>query len=257
MRLLHWVIADDSLLPQEFPAEWGAPPARVPQAGDGWFSVLWSDVGKDYYSVCGPTKDQHGWIARDAISLAYKIPPDHLDADPAGWTWLDERGVTGLWGKDAERMASTPPNNDHLVSFAYLPHKGVAAYQHQRNIRFLEALVPGIQHWGIVAKPDPPEATTDIFATWTLDARPPGTKTLLVTRLHCLPNKFSELFAMLVTAAKACGMEQIEIYNLPAELWPIVRRLGATNYEREVQVSAFKWYGNEDPSSVDWLYNER
>ncbi|KAF5383843.1 hypothetical protein D9615_003652 [Tricholomella constricta] len=261
MRLLHWVIADASRLPRAFPEEWGAPPVNVACAGDGLFSVLWSDVGTNFYSRCGPAADQEGWIVRDAVSTTWDVRHESpiSDQDPAsGWTWLDEPGVLDLWEKDANHIASILKLPDNFrVSFTFLPNRGVAAFQHRRNIHFLNQLVPRIEHWGIMAEPRSSGAMPAAFATWTFDARPPGPKTLLITRLDCRPDDFENLFAMVTTAAKRQGMEKIEIYNLPEQLQPAATKLGGTTGERDEHLSAFKWYGTEDPRQVAWLLNER
>ncbi|KAG6919529.1 hypothetical protein DXG01_005119 [Tephrocybe rancida] len=250
MRLLHWVTADASLLPAVFPDTWGAPPARVARAGDGWFSALWSDVGADYYKRCGPTKDQDGWIARDPVSTTWNVSQISLSPDTTNWTMLDEAGVLKLWDDDANSIAREFRVQDYKVSFSFLPHKGVAAYQHSRNRDILAKDVsPPIQHWGIIANPD-------TFATWTFEVRP-GPKTLLITRLKCSPADFDKLLSKVMSIARAHGMEKIEVYNLSDNLQSAGIRLGGTTAQRGEHMSAFKWYGAEDPREVEWLLNER
>jgi hypothetical protein len=70
MRLLHFVIADPSLLPP-FPIEdWGVPPVIPPNANLPYrkavASGLYSDVGSNFYRFCGPgmgpnATDKRGW----------------------------------------------------------------------------------------------------------------------------------------------------------------------------------------------------
>ncbi|KAG6919530.1 hypothetical protein DXG01_005120 [Tephrocybe rancida] len=252
MRLLHWVIADASLLPAVFPDVWGAPPARVTHAGDGRFSVLWSDVGAEFYQRCGPTKDQDGWIVRDPVSTTWDVSQEGLspEATNSDWTSLDEAGVSKLWEDDANNIASTLSVPDTFkASFSFLPHKGVAAFQHWRNMDVLQRHVsPRIQHWGIIAN-------SDTFATWTFEvkSRP---KTLLITRLKSCPEDFDKLFLKAMSTARIHGMEKIEVYNLPPNLQSASTRLGGVTVERKEHLSAFKWYGMQAPSEVAWVLNE-
>src|SRR5436190_19545354 len=58
MRLLHFVMADPSLLPQ-FPVDaWGAPPIIPPNVNFPYMTAvasgLYSDVGSNFYPFCGP-----------------------------------------------------------------------------------------------------------------------------------------------------------------------------------------------------------
>ncbi|KAG6854518.1 hypothetical protein C0991_005430 [Blastosporella zonata] len=253
MRLLHWVLADTSLLPLSFPSEWGTPPPRVPLAGDGWFSALWSDVGEDFYMRCGPTKDQDGWIVRAPFSTTWTVGKESsgLDTHDDEWTLLDEAGVLKLWENDADNIArSVSLADNYQAAFTFLASQGVAAFQYRRNMDVLaKYFPPPIQHWGIIADPD-------TFATWTFEVRSPP-KTLLITRLSCSPLDFDTLLGRIMTIAGKHGLQQVEVYNLPGDLQSAALRLGGSTKEREEHLSAFKWYGPEDQSQVAWLLNER
>ncbi|KAG6832994.1 hypothetical protein H0H87_012580 [Tephrocybe sp. NHM501043] len=253
MRLLHWVLADTTLLPAEFPNEWGAPPTKVVHAGDGWFSVLWSDVGAEFYKRCGPTKDQDGWIVRSPVSTTWDVGQESTSTDgrDSDWTLLDEAGVSKLWENDAESIVQTLSlAENHQACFAFLPYKGVAAFQYWRNMDILaKYFTPSIQHWGIIADPD-------TFATWTFEIRSLP-KTLLITRLSCSPLDFEALWSRVMSIARKLGMEKVEMYNVPDNLHSIVTHLGGTSFEREEHLSAFKWYGAEESNKVAWLLNER
>ncbi|KAF8074823.1 hypothetical protein FPV67DRAFT_1475081 [Lyophyllum atratum] len=263
MRLLHWVLADASRLPKAFPDEWGAPPARFPHAGEGRFSALWSDIGSNFYKGCGPTSDQEGWIVRDSLSTMWDVRREEQlveEREPTNWTWLDMAGVSELWERDADDMIHAQGVPDNLgVSFTFLPNKGVAAFQHQRNIHILDRLVPSIQHWGVAVRPDSPAAIPDTYATWSFEVRPPERepKTLMITRLKSRPETFEKLLEMVMIIAKRQGMDKIEVYNLPGELQPTATSLGGITSEREEHMPAFKWYGTEDLSQLAWLHNER
>ncbi|KAG6890310.1 hypothetical protein C0995_009516 [Termitomyces sp. Mi166 len=251
MHLLHWVIADPSLLPAVFPSEWGVPPSRVTHAGDGLFSALWSDVGAKFYKRCGPTKDSDGWVVRSPFSTTWDVKRKSLSAKTTGWTLLDEAGVMKLWEDDAENIARTfSPADDYKMSFSYLPHKGVAAFQYWRNIDILSkhGYTP-IQHWGIIGD-------SNTFATWTFEIKS-SLRTLLITRLSSSPTDFENLLAMVTSVARNHGMEQVEVYNLPDHLQSSATHLGGITIERDEHLSSFRWYGKENSNEVAWLFNER
>ncbi|KAG6832995.1 hypothetical protein H0H87_012581 [Tephrocybe sp. NHM501043] len=251
MRLLHWVLADASLLPAEFPNEWGAPPARVMNAGDGLFSALWSDVGPEFYKRCGPTKDIEGWVVRAPFSTIWDITDLDNGLSSEDWTMLDEDRASKLWADDAHNIAHTLlPAENYQISFAFLPHKGVAQFHPSRSQEILAKDVsPPIQHCGMILD-------SDTFVTWTFETRS-HPKTLLITRLSCPPLHFEEMLSRVMFIAKSHGMEKIEVYNLPDTLQPLATRRGGITSEREEHLAAFKWYGAEDSSVVAWLFNER
>jgi len=62
MHLLHWVISgrtSEYNLP-EFPVGWGAPPPEVAEAGKGMFSILYNDIGENFYKEAGPGIEKAG-----------------------------------------------------------------------------------------------------------------------------------------------------------------------------------------------------
>ncbi|KAG5729835.1 Lysine acetyltransferase [Termitomyces sp. T112] len=233
------------------PREWGAPPHRVAHAGDGLFSALWSDVGAEFYRRCGPTKDSDGWITRAPFSTIWDVKQESSSIDTSGWTLLDETGVMKLWEDDAENISRTlSPADNFQVSFSYLPHKGVAAFQHWRTTDILNkrGYAP-IHHWGIIRD-------SNTFATWTFDIQS-SAKTLLITRLKSSPENMKTLLAILMSVARKHGMERIEVYNLPDHLQSSAAHLGGLTVERDDHLPSFKWYGEEHSSEIAWLMNER
>ncbi|KAG6891603.1 hypothetical protein C0992_002642 [Termitomyces sp. T32_za158] len=250
MRLLHWVLAEASLLPAVFPSEWGSPPDRVAHAGDGIFSALWSDVGAEFYGRCGPTKHSEGWVVRSPCSTTWDVKQWKSNTDTAGWIFLDEACAIKLWEDDAKNIARTLSSTDHFkVSFTYLPHKGVAAFQHWRIIDLLKRRGYTIQHWGVVKD-------SHTFATWTFELKT-SSKTLLITRLRSASADFEHLLSIVMTVANEHGMESIEVYNLPDHLQSSATHLGGITIVRNEHLSSFKWYGKEDATDVAWQLNER
>lgn len=272
MRLLHWVLAPEASLPMVFPGEWGAPPPRVRGAGNAAFSALWSDVGKEFYAGCGVTAaGRDGWVVRDPVSSVWNVRglgevEEDGSGEEKGWEWLDEDGVVELWERDAEKIKEDMQELESQgASFVFLPYNGLAAFQHRRQKVFLDRLVPPVEHWGVVSfgKTDLQDklsltlADDAIFATWVMDVRPPQPRTLVVTRLRCRVDSFGELLGKVLEISRKHQMEKVEMWNLPKELEGAARTLGGTSFEREEHLPAFKWYGDEEESSVIWLLNEK
>ncbi|KAJ7139479.1 hypothetical protein C8R44DRAFT_305275 [Mycena epipterygia] len=253
MRLLHWIIADDALLPRsEFPAAWGDPPLEVEGCRNGHFSALWSDVG-EFYNACGPVPGtREGWVIRGTATTVWDVDLSSVSDTALEWTWLDDSGVSKLWIEDAERMRYNMENSGSSgVAFAYLPTQGVASFQHRRLELFLQRLPTPPETWGVVS----PDRTA--YATWTIDPRPPAPRTLIVSRLRADPQNFGDLVGRILEVARKHEVKHVEMWNLPAELEILAETLGATNYERKEHLPAFKWYGKDPEANVSWAFNER
>lgn len=279
MRLLHWVLAEESLLPKQFPVEWGAPPPKVQYAGNGLFSALWSDVG-DFYRQCGLTPEGEGWIVVTPKSTTWNV--DHAPVPQGGLDpqcrWLDKASVSTLWERDATRMKSAAKlPSKARVSFTFLPQSGVAAFQHQRIEVLLKKLE--VREFGVVLG-DNQSSTVVLgdrtaFASWVIEEPPeepigstgqentPGERTLLITRLESRAEDFKTLFEAIVSVARKYGAKKIETYNLAPELHPLATSVGGEHQTRKAHLSAIKWYGpervtgEEEKSEVVWLHNER
>ncbi|KAJ7356660.1 hypothetical protein DFH08DRAFT_849653 [Mycena albidolilacea] len=253
MRLLHWVIADEALLPSSgFPAVWGAPPPKVEGARNGRFSALWSDVGQ-LYNSCGPAPDREGWVTQGTATTVWEVEASPLfETTAPDWTWLDDAGVSALWEEDAEKIRSEMENSEHPgTSFAFLPNRGVASYQHRRLAIYFQRLATPPQTWG-VASPD-----RSAYATWTIDPRHVPI-TLTVSRIRTDPQSFRDLVGKLLEVARKHDVKRVEMWNLPSELELLAGTLGATNYSRDLDhLPSFKIYGPESEAEMSWAFNER
>ncbi|KAJ7771962.1 hypothetical protein DFH07DRAFT_803283 [Mycena maculata] len=253
MRLLHWVIADVSLLPaREYPAAWGAPPLKVEGTRNGHFSALWSDVGH-FYNACGSIPGtREGWVVRGTATTVWDVDSSPAIDRTVEWTWLDDSGVSELWVNDAETIRAHVEKSDNPgPSFSYLPTDGVASFQHRRLELFLQRLTMPPKTWG-VASPD-----RAAYATWTIDPRPPAPRTLTVSRLRADAHIFGELVGRILELARKHEVKRVEIWNLPTELEALAGTLGAETHARTEHLPAFKWYGKESEADVAWVFNER
>ncbi|KAG9314667.1 hypothetical protein JVU11DRAFT_5472 [Chiua virens] len=269
MRLLHRVTAgrtSEYNLP-EFPAEWGAPPPEVQEAGKGMFSVLYSDVGEEFYKQAGPgIENSGGWEARDPISTIWKFPQkgEVQQFDTNGeWRWLKHSDLDTLWKKDVQyirrKMEQLPVSSpeyhtENPKAFAtYLPDEGVGSFHIFRSMFAADNII-SMDIWGVEKKP----ANNDqpIYATWSVDVRPLP-PTLIVTRLCTTPSEFPDLLRQIQQAARRSGIEKVEIWNIPKDLVTAATETGGQTFERKEHLPAIKWYGAGETVEVEWVLNEK
>ncbi|TDL23748.1 hypothetical protein BD410DRAFT_148606 [Rickenella mellea] len=257
MSLLHWVLAPrDALSP--FPASWGQPPPEVPGFGNASFSTLYSDVG-EFYKIAGPAGADGGWVIRDPVATIWQVPktntPTILSGE--GLRWLDEDGVEDIWKKDAELMqldmtSSTSSKN----LFTLLPHEGVGAFLIRRATFYLTGQPYKLpSKWGVCLS-TPGASDMPQFTTWTLDVGSTPT-TLIFTRLRATPTSFLLFLDAIFEAARECGAERVEVWNLPKELEEYAHSQGGKTAIRDEHLNAFKWYGPERDEDIEWLFNEK
>lgn len=252
MRLLHWILAPRSSLPA-FPAEWGIPPESPLQ--DARFSVLYSDIGKEFYARAGPAPGQLGWVVTGALSTQWAVPPQAATAvDQSQWKWFSRDECIDLWKQDAELIKSD------VVALAkkgqtvhtFLPDKGVGQFSIQRLMTFDEDLKPVYppEPWGVRLRAS--KGLT--FATWTFEL---GTKTMVLTRLRSTAEDLPALLEALKFKAQEMSFDTVETWDIPQELKDVGDQLGARTFEREEHLSAAKWYGPEPVDQLEWVFNEK
>jgi hypothetical protein len=260
LRLMHWVFASSS--PQlsllSFPDSWGARPA-VEGYGDAQFSVLYTDIGEQYYLRCGPGEQEgDGWLVRDPISTLWDVDPHYisnLNHSRERWEWLDEAGVEEIWKTDARTMekefahlAASSPSD---VLFTFLPDNGLATYQIHLASLYPTTHMQNFTRWGIIL-PDTGEGTDKpTFATWTIDVPDP---TLIVTRLRTSPATFPFILSKIMEVARDSQLIKVEVWNLPKVLIHIG---GGETIKRDHYLPSFKWYGEEKPGDIEWAFNEK
>lgn len=242
MSLLHWVLAPPSshrLV--TFPKAWGQPPRPIPGFQNAKFSVLYSDVGPNFYARAGPTPDGTGWVVRDPISTIWQLK--EIKTASTTPIWLSEKEVYYHLERESARMKDELPKK----SYTFLPNEGVCGFLIKRTVRFPSADKPEWPSpiWGV--------ALEDSFATWTFDMAIP-VPALVITYFHSSEEEFPELLAHIGAFAKTFGnIQVIEGWNVPEEF-----RGGAVTKTRDDHLSAVIWYGDEtDRGEYRWAWNEK
>ncbi|KAH9926718.1 uncharacterized protein B0H18DRAFT_932906 [Fomitopsis serialis] len=276
MRLLHWVVAPRSALPV-FPDGWGSP-TEVPEGlglQSAQFSVLYSDVGKEFYQSCGPIAEPGGgWLASGAVETSW-----YADKAPSGTTtgptsphiWLSEDDAKHVWSLDVPFMradiSETAKSSGH-TAFSFLPNKGVGAFVVQRTMSFTadDAPVLPLDTWGVLLLPSAVVGVDEVFAdldkqptyaTWTLDTSSESSRVLVTTRVRASRETLPGLLEVLVHFARKENIQKIEIWGLPETLQAAASESDWETSARTDHLSAFKWYGKEGENEVEWAFNEK
>ncbi|KLO13256.1 hypothetical protein SCHPADRAFT_828329 [Schizopora paradoxa] len=266
MRLLHWVLAPRNEFPA-FPETWGAPPPLYPGCGDASFSALYSDVGDEFYRHAGPDETSEGWIVRDPKGTIWDVAQDlsslsSVSANGLSVQWLNEDGCKELWKNDAELMRNDlSGKTSNSALFTFLPDEGVGAFLVRRTMFFLPGWTSHTtpSKWGVkIVKSDESGggSVMPTFATFTIDVIP-APSTLIVTRLRATEETFPLLAASLLHAGSECGVEKVEVWNLPKPMEDIAHSLNGKTETRNEHLNAFKWYGLEKSGDIEWLFNEK
>ncbi len=260
MRLLHWILAPTSSFATDFPGEWGSPP--VARLQDARFSILYSDVGSEFYHNSGPTPNKgHGWVATGMENTSWNV--DNIQSQGRSeerCRWLQQEDAVRVWEQDAELMkqdARSYADKTHTIVFSLLPNQSVGVFTIQRLMTFTSNLVPNLPSdiWGVQLLDNCEQQDSLAFATWTLESGKP--KIMVLTRLRATRSSFAVLLRKLMERAKDTGIETIECWNLPEQLRDMAMELGGRTFLRDDHLSSVKWYGPETEDTVRWLFNEK
>lgn len=200
MRLLHWVIASPSAFPSPFPEAWGKAPAVPEGLGQGVVSVLYSDVGSQFYKACGPCPGADGWVAAPHIITTWSMETTLQESGPAStqdkWRLVGKDKLKEIIDGDSELIVEEAPtleSPDAQTAFTFLPRKGLAEYLYRKIDWYLDQMTDPPQQWGIESTAGYPGRND--FAIWTFELLPNSPKTLLITRLRCQKDALSEMGA--------------------------------------------------------------
>ncbi|KAH7914630.1 hypothetical protein BJ138DRAFT_1143546 [Hygrophoropsis aurantiaca] len=265
MSLLHWVLAPrtSEFNLGDFPQAWGQPPPEVKLAGDGYFSVLYSDVGAEFYNNSGPVGNKGGgWEVKEAISTVWQVPPlteTTVDVEGA-WSWLKDSDLEQVWKEEVDFLkADLAKSAVSQTTVSFLTDEGVAAFQSTRALFGREDEV-SMDIWGVrmdtLESPGDSKAPTATYATWSVDARPlPAT--LIVTRLRASDQTFPALLQKIQEAARKSGITRVETWNLPGDLQKIAAKWDGKTFERNEHLPAIRWYGKGATQDIVWAFNEK
>lgn len=269
LRLLHWVISRQTseFDLSHFPAEWGAPPPKVEEAGNGLFSILYSAVGDSFYKETGlGIEKAGGWEARQPISTIWETSDQgEVGQDDTDNKWLKFKyeDLDAFWAKDVQlirrTMENLPESNldyhtERPAAFVtYLPDEGVGSFHIFRSMFAVDGIVP-MDVWGIEKKEAHPDQPT--YATWTVDTKPLP-PVLVITRLSATEADFPALIKRIQQIAGKNGIKKLEAWNIPSYLLESVAMTGGKTFARQKRLPALKWYGQGETADIEWVFNEK
>ncbi|KZV83705.1 hypothetical protein EXIGLDRAFT_842756 [Exidia glandulosa HHB12029] len=259
MRLLHRVLAGDAAALPPFPSAWGSPPPHVPPGHKyGIASVLYSDVGAGFYSICGPSEETRGWEVHSPMGTVFDVAATlRLFAEhgvpKADVAYLALGDLEEVWNTDALLMKDEMPADEDGPVITFAPWRGVGAFQAHRNAFFLDSQgKKPLTQWGVklVSKEHEP-----VYATWTMDVEV-DLRTLIFTRIRCNdPEHFLAFLHAAAQTASAAGLRFIETWNLPEHLLEVATAYGGRTEARSEHLDSLAWYGPGE--AVKWINNEK
>jgi len=262
MRLLHFVLANPSLLPP-FPIDsWGAPPviplnSNFPY-GKGIASALYSDVGSNFYRLCGPGIGEVGkdkaWIEHDPIGTIWPVGAGEELTEEIEWISASE--LATIWDLDAAMIKKQIHTaiDTRTTFFSFLPNNGVAQFLFERNKHMIPKDNDTELMWGAKIMADLDGSQCPHFATWALDPGRSGPSTLIITRLRASPSTLGKLLGATMKVARGLALDQVEVWNLGPELKAVAKELGGKTGVREDHLPALAWYRGGD---IVWRFNEK
>ena len=269
MSLLHHVSAPEGTLPA-LPASWGPPPPGPFPANHkrGLVSVLYSDIGSEFYRQAGPGGEvTEGWVVSDPRGTLWDVAHSlaairsSVGTSTDGLLPLTLDDCNQLWSQDSELMRTNlaesvrdRASDETLVSYA--PWRGVAAFQSWRAVFYLESRGEAtINSWGTILS-DTSDSRDPIYVTWTVDIEDELT-TLIITRICCPPQRAGEFYKLLHAALKVAeerGLSKVEVWNCPPYLLSAQNVPAGVTTDRPNHLSAIAWYGQ---GKARWINNEK
>ncbi|RSH87605.1 uncharacterized protein EHS24_000117 [Apiotrichum porosum] len=246
LRLLHYTLAPKDDLPT-FPKAWGAPPTT--HYGDAAFSVLYSDVGPDFYQGCTVGEDRPGWVATPTDKRTWPVGQGESTWDPE-WEAIDlaqakQLEVTAT-AANCQAMPRTGDRTRTRVAFEYTngsfrfsPVRGAVIDVASHKRKNLDGLTVGVR----LGAPSGVERPYIIYTARIRGGA--GTKKMRIAHVqHPVP------FDALLRVARAAGAQEIELWgddsSWDAEEHEVTR-------EKEIPCLASYSLGK----NVEWLWCEQ
>jgi GNAT superfamily N-acetyltransferase len=234
--------------------------------GDAVFSVLWSDVGPDFYGAIG-------WKAFRSTYLEFPVKDTLPPADPAVKPLtLDD--VLELAARDEEIVRNKVASSISAASAAVIPDKDTIGW-HMNRANFMcnriFSRTPTIRG----ALYTPPEAPNSrIWASWTcsfyggLDQ--PAKNIVRILRLAIEDESISdEALAKGIEAiagfaqkeAKEWLCSKVELWNPEERIKRVTENIQSLDVKFVVRenehLSSMNWFGKDPNQEVEWIANER
>lgn len=246
LRLLHYVLSPREHMPP-FPAKWGVPPTAF--YGDAAFSVLYSDIGRDFYATCTKGESEVGWVAVRTAHKIFKVASEpSIITDKVEVLSLEDAGELEAHATETLRqeMEALPPSDRPRA--AILPQAGWFRQYPTRLEIFARTMgQDGKRHHqrcGVRfgSGKDRP------YALYTIEPKGKGSDVLRLLVAHVQqPVSFDQLAA----AARAEGAQELEMWGGYTGYDEHEHTLNSTDH-----IPALAQYGMGS-DDVEWLWNDQ
>lgn len=234
--------------------------------GDADFSVLWSDVGPDFYGNLG-------WKAYRSTYLEFPVKDAVPPADPAVKP-LTMDDIPELAARDEEIVRTKVASSTAPASAAVIPDIDTIQW-HMNRVNFMcnriFSRTPAIRG-ALYTPPDAPNSR--IWATWTcsfyggLDE--PEKNVVRILRLAIEDESISDetlakgieaIAGFVQKEAKEWLCSKVELWNPEERIRRVtegIESLGAKFVVRENNnLASLNWFGKNSDQEVEWIVNER
>ncbi|UZP41033.1 hypothetical protein NXS19_008849 [Fusarium pseudograminearum] len=234
--------------------------------GDADFSVLWSDVGPDFYGGIG-------WKAFRSTHLEFPVKDTLPPADPAVKPLtLDD--ILELTARDEEIIRNKVASSTSAASAAIIPDKETIGW-HMSRVDFMcnriFSRTPTIR--GVLYTP-PGAPNSRIWASWTCSfyggVDEPSKNIVRILRLTIEDESISdEALAKGIEAisgfaqkeAKEWLCSKVELWNPEERIKRVtesIQSLGVKFVVKDYEhLASLNWFGKDHNQEVDWIANER
>ncbi|VUC31750.1 unnamed protein product [Clonostachys rosea] len=240
------------------------------QAQDALVSVLWSDIGKEFYN-------KQGWRPFESNHLEFAVPAQEDDAPhPASVTMVQYDDIPQLASSDErlirQAIARPPTVPGKMTRVAILPDAATLQWHVLRDAAQCENILgrTPTSHGAVYTTP----SGARVWAIWRRNHSAPPSQpeknTFYILRFVVEDEAISDdelgrALEAIVGAAKseardwACGT--VHMWNPEPRVRSLAEgsaRLGAKFVSRESDsVTSLRWFGDGDVDSVEWLVNEK
>jgi GNAT superfamily N-acetyltransferase len=230
------------------------------KSGSCSFSVLYSDIGKKYYT-------KFGWVPFPSTHIA--LPPA-AQPHPTSVTKLSCPDIAGLCELDEQYIRKRLENTkDDKVYVAVIPSHDQMLWHHKREDFVCEKLFNRHPHIkGAMAG----EPGSRIWTIWTRAYYgpfvPESGNSLHLLRLvledeSATTENAESMKAILQLAqaeAKEWQLDAVDLWNPSAAVKQLVEMTGLENSfvdRQEESIASLMWYGEGNSDGVEWLANEK
>lgn len=236
--------------------------------GDAMFSVLFSDIGKEFYAA-------RGWKALDSTHFTFPVDASAEYEQPEGVDGISVDDLTELTRLDEQRLRRTledPSAENGKIKVAIIPDLDHMLWNVARQSLRLEASLPSAPkptvQGAIVTTP-----SSRLWVIWVSSVRDGGDlskNALPIIRFviekpdavtdEDLSAGLEKLIAAARREAKAFKCSRVQLWSPTARIKKVVEanpRIGGEFVVRDSSILSLNWLGEGSADDVEWIDPEQ